>query len=553
MSQPPPPPNQPPPPPGHPPQGGQPFPGQPPTGQPPYGQPPYGQPSPGQPPAGQPSPGQPPYGQPPAGQPAYGQPPFGPPPGYPTGPPPGAPGSQAGPGGPGGPGGQGVSPKVLGIVAAVVAVVLIAGGVFLFTGDDDGGGGGGGVAGGADGGGKVAEQILTVEKSAKTPAKDVQGVDGSWVTDKVYAKSTVNAIEGYSVKGGKRAWNIPLDGPVCAASPHMTDDSRTAVAFEKGSGGCNTVAVFNVETGEKLWQKPIPKGEQIFGGGMTNLTIGEDTVAISWIGGFVAFGIDGGPPVWKSKEAGETCEHARYGGGAKLLVVLECGGKSLTINRLDPKTGHNTWDVRLPAGLDDGASVRVIDTDPVVLVLGTGGESASEIMTIDDSGEIATTISLGKRYEPGCGLGSIGSEACFNVVATDDKVFVATKERDGGDLGQTNEVVAFDFRTGKSQWKSSAGDKRTLFPISTVGKDVIAYSPPTFDTGGEVYRIEPDKGKRTPLMRLPDKSREKQSEFIVPGMGSVAPVSYRNGKLFLQRGIVSGKDEQALAMGFGVN
>lgn len=517
--------------------------------------PPPHQPPP--PPSGPPQP----YGPPPTGQPSYGQPPFGPPPGYPAGPPPGAPGGPGVPGGagPGVPGGQGgpsgqrPSSKVLGVVAAVVAVVLIAGGVFLFTGDD--GDDSADEAGGGPGSGPAAEQLFTLQQS-DAPAQDAQGVDGSWVTEKTYAKSTINAVEGHRVSSGKRTWRIPLDGPVCAASPHMTDDNRTAVAFEKGSGGCNTVAVFSVETGDKLWEKPIPKGEHIFGGGMTNLTVAEDTVAISWTGGFVAYGIDGGPPVWKSKETGETCEHARYGGGAKLLVVLECGGKSLTLNRLDPKTGHNTWDVRLPAGLDGGNSVRVIDTDPVVLVLGTGGESASEIMTIDDKGEIETTISLGKRYEPGCGLGTVGSEACFNVVATDDNVFVSTKER-GTTLSETNEVMAFDFHTGKSRWKSGAGGKRTIFPVTTVGKNVIAYTPPALDDGGkgaEVSRIEPEQGKRTTIMRLPDKTWERQSAFIVPGRGFTAPVTYDNGRLFLQRGIVSGQDDgdTPLAMGFAV-
>ncbi|MFG3259524.1 PQQ-binding-like beta-propeller repeat protein [Streptomyces sp. NPDC048172] len=448
-------------------------------------------------------------------------------------------------------GGGGLNAKVVAIVGAVLAVALIAGGVWAFSGGDDGGGE---AKGGAVPGGGTAKQLFSL-KQPDTHVEDSQGADGSWATKKIYAKSSINAVEGYRMNGA-RAWRVPLGGPVCSASPHMTADHRTAVAYEGGSGGCNSVAVLDLDTGKKLWDKPIPKGEHIFGGGDVSLTVAENTVALSWIGGYAAFDIDGGPPLWKSKETGETCEHARYGGGAKLLVVLDCEG-SLTVNRLDPRTGHSTWDVKLPRGLDDGRDVRVIDTDPVVLVLGTGGETASEVMTVDDKGTIAGTFSLGKRYEPGCGLGGLGGEACFNVVATDDVVYVSTKEHTGkGDstLERTNEVMGFDFRTGKLRWKSSAGADRTVYPVATEGDKAVAYVPPKLDKGGQVVSVSPDGGKQRGLLTLPDDSADTQDEFRVPTVGTSNSVLWAGGHLFLQRGLLSGKyekDAAPLAMGFG--
>jgi outer membrane protein assembly factor BamB len=437
----------------------------------------------------------------------------------------------------------------------VVAVVLVAGGIWMFTGDDDNGGGGGEGKGGAVAGGKPAKQLFKLDPP-DTHVKDTQGADGSWATKKIYAKSTINAVAGHTVSSGKEAWRLPLDGPVCAASPHMTSAHLTAVAYEKGSGGCNTVAVFDVDTGDKVWSKPIPKGEQIFGGGMTNLTVAEDTVAISWNGGYVAYDIEGGPPLWKSKETGETCEHGRYGGGAKLLAVLECGGgDALSVNRLDPRTGQSTWDVKLPREIEDAQNVRIVDTDPVVLVLGTGDSSASEIMTVDDQGKIAATISLGKRYEPGCGLGGIGSEACFHVLATDDKVFIPTEPRPGSDsaIGDTNEVMAFDFHTGKTKWKSSAADGREIYPVAIEGDKPVAYLPPTFDKGGEVVSLDPANGKKHGLLRLPDDTAEAQGNFSVPGIGYSQPVLYDSGRLFLQQSMLGGKGEgdRAFVMAFG--
>ncbi|MFE0763345.1 outer membrane protein assembly factor BamB family protein [Streptomyces smyrnaeus] len=449
----------------------------------------------------------------------------------------------------------GANTKVLAAVAAVVAVVLVASCIWMFTGDDGGNGGGGQAKdSSAVPGGRTAEQLFTLEQP-NTHVKESKGADGAWATKKIYAKSTINAVEGYRMSG-KRAWRIPLGGPVCAASPHMTDEHLTAVGFEKSGHGCNSVAVFDVDTGEKLWEKPVPFGDTIFGGGDLNLTVAQDTVALSWIGGFAAYPIEGGDPLWKSKETGETCEHTRYGGGARLLVVLECGS-TLTVNQLDPKTGHSTWDVKLPRGVEDGRSVRVVDTDPIVLVVGTGGEVESEVMTIDDKGSVAATFSLGKRYEPGCGIGNMGSESCFNVVATDETVFVSTKEHDGkGDFAETNEVMGFGFHSGEPKWKSSSGDDRTVYPIGIEGDKAIAYVTPTLRKGGQVVSVSAKDGKQRGLLRLPDKSAEQQGNFRVPTMSTSAPALYEGGRLFLQRSLLYGKEESQkdaapMAMGFG--
>ncbi|WP_432107542.1 PQQ-binding-like beta-propeller repeat protein [Streptomyces sp. AA1529] len=540
----------PPPPPGQPPQGGwnppaQPSPQQaPPPQHVPPRQIPQQPPVPQQPPA---PPAAPPA--PPPSGPGFGQAPYGGHPAAPQQPPP-----PPGGGGPFAP--RGRSPRAVRIFAAVVAVVLVAGGIWLFSvGGEDGNGPRGSEAGVP--GGSHAKQLFSLEQP-DTHVKDAQGADGSWATEKIYAKSSINAIEGYRMNG-ERAWRIPLGGPVCAASPHMTDDHRTAVAFEKGSGGCNSVAVFDVDTGKKLWDQPIPIGRTIFGGGDVNLTVAQDTVALSWIGGFAAFPIGGGDPLWKSKETGETCEHSRYGGGARLLVVLECD-ESLTLNQLDPKTGHSTWDMRLPHNLKDGRAVRIVDTDPIVLVLGIGDASESEVMTIDDDGSIAATFSLGDRYEPGCGIGDLGSEACFNVVATEDMVYIATKEHSGksdDSLSRTNEVMGFGFHSGEPKWKSGAGEGRTVFPIGTRGDKAIAYVTPADGKGGQVVSVSPGNGEQHGLLRLPDETAEQQSRFRVPTMSRSAPALYVGGRLFLQRSLLYGKNDTdakekaPLAMGFG--
>ncbi|MER7412522.1 MULTISPECIES: PQQ-binding-like beta-propeller repeat protein [Streptomyces] len=445
-------------------------------------------------------------------------------------------------------------------MAAVVAVALVAGGVWLFGGDGgDGDGGGPGGDGKAAGdhvaGGKPAEQLFSLKQpDTHVKREDAPLAAGSWITRKIYAKTSLNAVEGHRVDGGRRAWNLPLAGPSCAASPHMTDEHVTAIAFDKGSDGCSAVAAFDVDTGEKLWEKPLAEDEFGFGGGDVNLTVADGVVAATWIGGHAAYDVTSGKKLWKDNVE-ETCSHARYGGGARLLAVLECGRK-VSIHELDPRTGRSRWDVELPQ-VSDGRSVRLVDTDPVVLLLGTDGDR-DEVMTVTEQGEVAASINLGNHYEPGCLLGNMGSESCANIVAVGDTVVVSRGEHSGkeGSSGDTNEAVGFDFSSGKPKWKVDAGEGRTIFPVAVEDGKVIAYRPAPVvgETAGDVVGIDPANGKERGLLRLPDSGVEKEQEFSMPSRSWTPTATYAEGRFFLQEDLLRGKDEDTkkpLALAYG--
>ncbi len=57
---------------------------------------------------------------------------------------------------------------------------------------------------------------------------------GSWLTDSVYAKSGLSEITGYDRKTGTRKWTLDLPGPVCTATPHVTEDRKTAIVYKPG-------------------------------------------------------------------------------------------------------------------------------------------------------------------------------------------------------------------------------------------------------------------------------------------------------------------------------
>ena len=574
MSQPPPPPNQPP-------SGGFGAPQEPPPGPP--GQPSYGYPQQPGPPSQPPQqPSQPPQAPPtPPG--GYGYPQQPGPPGPPQTPPggfgaPTPPGGQPGPygqpmqgmypgvqqGGPGGPGGPGRNNnKVIMIVAAVVAVLLVAGGSVFFLTKDDGGdkkdeskGGGGNSQGlgGSDPKPKSTKgkQIIDIDAPK---VKDVTTVVGAWSTGKTYGKTTVNALLGYDLKTNKQKYKLPLKGNVCAASNDTTKAGLAAMVVQEtisSDADCTRMVIVDVNKGKIVQDKTMPNSDTR---SIDNVVISGDTAASAWIGGSAGYKISTGKKIWSATPS--TCRDVGYQGGKSLVAVVECGNDldnpQVSIQKLDPDTGKATWKYKMPKG---AKNVRVASTDPVVLVAGAGDELTSDIFTVGEDKKLKAKISMGKRYNKPCEL---EVDACYGMAVDQNTVYLSTAEHSGQtDYGRTNEVMAFDFNTGRPKWKSPAGEKRSIVPFKMQGSNLLAYKLPSYDSGGQIVSIDPKKGKQTKLLEMPVSDMDKGEQAINVSSYSVdTPIVWDGQRMFLSDKLISerrssvGNEVPKLAVGFG--
>ncbi|MEV5181446.1 PQQ-binding-like beta-propeller repeat protein [Streptomyces werraensis] len=506
------------------------YPQQPPAG---YGYPaqqpgPYGQPQqPG--PYGQ-QPG--PYGQPQQPGPYGQQPPYG----YAQPPVP----MQAQPGQPGG--GRKINAQVAIIVSAVVAIALIVvGGVWYANssgkdddkqttaegGDTKGGEGDGKEGGSGDGGATTGEakekapaatgsKVLFQVPSPKVP-KGVTTISiaGSWLTDSVYAKSGLSEITGYDRKTGTKKWTLDLPGPVCAATPHITEDDKTAIVHKPAMPSktdpqaCTEVAVIDLAAGSKVWTKTAKSGTMPVS--FNNVTIGGGTVAAGSTSGGAAWDLATGDERWAPKTS-DSCYDAGYGGGAKLVAVRKCGSydqRQLHIQNVDPKSGDILAEYKMDEGIEYAA---VVSTDPLVVAADVGdsagdGSGISDFFSIDNkTGKLRARLSApGDEFAARCDA-IYKVENCTGVTVGNDRLYIATEEHDsGGDsYSQTNEVVAFDLATGKQTGqRADAGENYEIFPLRMDGPNVIAYKRPPYDKGGQVVSIDGESFKETVLMENP--------------------------------------------------
>nr|WSY54292.1 PQQ-like beta-propeller repeat protein [Streptomyces sp. NBC_00886] len=593
---PPPPPNQPPqqggfgPPQDQPPQQPPQTPQQPPQPPPGYGYPqasPPQQPVYGYPQAPQAS--QPPQG-PPQAPPGYGYPgqqpnpyaqqpnPYGQQPGY------GYPGQPTvplhpQPGQPGGGGRKFGAPAVI-IVAAVVAIALIVGGGIWYSSssgkkDDDkkstadaspsdDKGGTGTTSGGkekvpADPASKVLFQVPMPTVS------DTVVTSGSWLTDKVYAKSGSAEVVGYDRDKGTKLWTIKLPGPVCQATKHTTTDGRTAIIYEpamptkdKPSHGCSQIAAIDLNAGTKLWTKTADSGDQPIS--FENVTVSANTVAVGSTDGGAAFDISTGKVLWSPKAA--DCYDAGYGGGTKLVAVRRCGtydAPVLHIQTIDPTSGKVISDYKMAQGVEYAS---IVSTDPLVVAADVGdsagdGSGISDFFSVDGkTGALRSHISApGKQYAARCD-GITRVEYCTELAVGNDRLYVPTEEHDGsGDsYSRTNEIVAFDLATGKQTGqRADAGDGYTITPLRMDGSNLLAYKSPPYDKGGQIVSIDGTSFKETKLLENPstDSARDTETSFLP----DYAEILYSEGHLYMSAVYAdkpsSSGDKDYLAIAFG--
>ncbi|MEU2622562.1 PQQ-binding-like beta-propeller repeat protein [Streptomyces sp. NPDC007157] len=577
---PPPPPNQPPQQPGYGAPAGPPQPPVPPAPQPGYGypqQPPAQQPGYGHP-QQPPQPPQPGYGypaQPPnpyTQQPPTPANPYAQQPGY------GYPGSPTAAPAPGSASGRNNATLFI-IVAAVVVIALIVGGGVWYskssgadgkkddtTGSSSGGTGGKGGGGGSE---KVpANPASRILFQVPLPtANDTTVTAGSWLTDKVYAKTGVARITGYDPDSGAVRWTVPLPGPVCYATGHVSADGRTAVVFQpkmppKGStAGCTQVAAIDLNAGKKLWTQTIKSGDVPVN--FNNVTVAGQTVAVGGTSGGAAFNLASGKVRWQPKPT-DTCYDAGYGGGAKLVAVRRCGSgdtAQLHIQTIDPVSGKVVSEYEMTSGIPYAS---IVSTDPLVVAADVNdsagdGSGFSDVFSVDNAtGRLRTRISTpGSSYAARCD-GIYQVEKCQGVVVGNDRLYLATEEHDGsGDLAKTNEIVAFDLATGKQTGqRADAGDNCTITPLRMDGPNVIAYKDPPYDKGGQVVSIDGGSFKETKLLENPATAAVRAVEIALSPAN--AEVLYSQGRLYLSAvyahaagSSVSGKEYLVTAFGTG--
>lgn len=359
---------------------------------------------------------------------------------------------------------------------------------------------------------------------------------GTWATDKVLAKGINRTLVGFrigeDVTTDDEIWRIPLSGPICGVTQHVTVEGRTAVlhrAQKNEDSLCNQVAFVDIDSGKKLWDREFPTSESVFGQDPTSVTMTRATVAVTWGDGLTAYDMDRGTRLWGNKKSGDGCTYQGAAGGRALLTLMACSrGKDLTyrVRKLAPRTGATRWTHRSADGVKN---IKVLSTAPPVIAVGAGDVDTTHLFSLDDRGKRRATIDLdGGRYEVRCRerSGHATIDDCPSTVVSDDQVFLTSRKAD-----EANWITSFDLKTGKAVRKFDSGHKQLFYPLRMSGGQVLAFREGSDHiTPSEVVSLNPQTGKETPYFSfgLPPEAWTLTSLEL-------SDVVVQNGRIFFSR------------------
>jgi len=425
------------------------------------------------------------------------------------------------------------------------------------SGSEATGGGAGGGAGVEKAPSDPASKVLFELPTPPLAKGESLQTDGSWITDKVFAKTGSSEVNGYDLDKGTKLWTAKLPGPVCGASRWKgADGTRTAILFrpavptKAAYQQCSQVGALDLATGKLLWTKTAADGDYALS--FDAVTVSGNTVAASGTSGGAAFDLATGKALWAPK-ASDTCHDRGYGGGPKLVAVRKCGdydNPTLSVQTLDPVTGKVLSEYKLATGIEYAS---IVSTDPLVVGADVGdsagdGSSLSDLFSIDGTtGALRARISVpGDEYGAECEISQV--DGCSGVIAAGDRLYIQTE--DGS--GSAKQIVAFDVVTGKQTGQRADGGEDTdLYPIRMDGTNLLVYKEASYDKGGAVVSIDGKTFKETTLMRNPDTEDIASAESRM-SPGSLSEILYAQGHLFLSQTFVSTSDrDRKLAIAYG--
>ncbi|WP_065965271.1 PQQ-binding-like beta-propeller repeat protein [Streptomyces sparsogenes] len=377
-------------------------------------------------------------------------------------------------------------------------------------------------------------EVLFREPAPGAPENGAD-IPGFWVRDGHVVKAVRDKVIAYG-DHGERKWTVTLRGAVCAAPESPTGGTVVIAYGGPGKDECGRLALIDLDHGAKLWDRRAPaargpRGDHL---GM-GLAQSGDLAGLSWYGGSAVVAVGDGRRV-PAGALPPGCRVDGFAGGRSLLRAYSCDDGTAGLQRLDTATGQVSWTYRVREGYKVS---NIYSTDPVVVSLADDHHKSGGIVALSDRGTRRSTLDLGERsYQPECGQDLFGTRTggCRGVAASSDTFYLPTELSPDGGRGPTNEIHAFDLRTGQRKWTSKVPG-RVLLPLSVRGEDLIAYEQPTEKAAGSVVGVT--GGRPKTLLRLPKATRAAEV-----GLASASRI-YRKGTFYIasDRLAGSGADE----------
>lgn len=343
-----------------------------------------------------------------------------------------------------------------------------------------------------------------------------------WPHDGTVTVVTAAAVRGYQTVDGREAWDAqspPGAGDPCAAAGRANAAGLGAVLYASRDGGCSTLAVVDVATGETRWWRQLAVGGAPVDAAGVSVAVGETTVSVSLDAGgapdaFHRFAAEDGTPLALPRppeRAEGGCADGRRQPvtarqrGNRLVVLHACQGPvpARELSVYDADTGAWEWSHTAEgaegAAGDEGAALdvgAVLAGDPVLLVQGRA--PTAELVAYAETGQVLWRRPLGSTDEepsPGPLPGD------HSVVAGETLVTRYEPAPDAGVPADVWPLAGYELATGEQRWTTELTAGTQSLGLDEAGRPLLA--EPAGDDLLRVLALDPANGETALVGTVP--------------------------------------------------
>ncbi|WP_354597831.1 PQQ-binding-like beta-propeller repeat protein [Streptomyces sp. JL1001] len=374
--------------------------------------------------------------------------------------------------------------------------------------------------------------------------KQTNKVHDLWIVGDTAVQALYRKVTAYRLSDGAEVWSVTLPSAVCETPANPTPDGKVVVfrherPDNERSNLCNQMQMIDLKTGKQGWHKKLDEPGDEDDTLLVYSAISGDVLSVARGQRATTYRMDDGSKLHEipSEKKGACFPTGVAGGAARLLVSSDCMvslDRSRNYGQLrefDPRTGKLLWRYRTKTGWSFGA---LISMDPVVFTTYNNEDSAKDwrITVLDPQGKHRVTFDArDKGFEHCAGSGG-GNDIQPCRGASVDKGLIM--------LGGTDQVGAYDVKTGKFLWGVKSDDLRHLYALRAEdGRSMRIYEAATSREPGRTFLMGPrGAGTETEVVKHPAATARWEYEMF---MGHTA---YVDGRLVLTSTLMSGDENK---------
>ncbi|MBT2441949.1 PQQ-binding-like beta-propeller repeat protein [Streptomyces sp. ISL-36] len=374
---------------------------------------------------------------------------------------------------------------------------------------------------------------------------DVPGLGGDvfgpWLVGDTVVTAMYRNVTAHSVVDGTVKWRLTLDTEICRAPQLASADGKIALSLKDRLHAevveCRRLQMVDLRTGKAGWQQKIVKEGKFDFMYDYSIAISGGTVTAGRAGYSSGYRLSDGKQLFGRWEE-SRCQPYAYAGGPKLVAAVSCPTSDADkpqeeIHEVDPVTGKSRWKYRLPAGyrVDHVLSVR-----PLVVSATYRAQGGHGIVVLNEDGTKRSSLKGNDQYAEGCAddVAHEGNLERCQVVVDDTTAYLATT---GAGKGKSNEIVAFDLRTGNAVRRIPGLPGRMAWPLRMEGGSLIVRMAALSDEPGSLATVAPGATEPVELLRVPRAAGRVESRF------SASPALYSDGRYILVQSVVVGSTD----------